>query len=230
MLKGKRRKNMKKKIFLLSLLFFTSLFTIGCQLCDCGLLLPNNPSPTPEEHFTFDENTRTITGYYNGTGWNPHGDDIVIPPTINNLPVEHIGYKAFKSDFDTWIRSVVFPDTITTIGSYAFFADCLHSLTIPDSVKSIGSYAFCNNYLTSVTIPGSVDFIDEQVFGGNPLRSITIGADVNIYNGYSIGYKGPATFPTLVPKYVEFKSFYDANGREAGTYIFTDSDTWIKAE
>jgi hypothetical protein len=222
---------MKKQIFLLLLLFITSLFTIGCQLCDCDLLLPNNPSPTPEEYFTFNEETRTITGYDNSTGdWNPQGDDIVIPPTINNLPVEHIGHKAFKSDFDTWIRSVVFPDTITTIGSYAFFANCLHSLTIPDSVMSIGSYAFCNNSLTSVTIPESIDFIDEYVFGGNPLRSITIGADVDIYNGRSIAYYEQGTPPFFEPKYVGFKSFYDANGKEAGTYIVTDSDRWIKAE
>jgi len=222
---------MKKVLSVLFLCLLIAIVTTGCQLCDCGLLLPNNTSPTPEEHFNFDEETRTITGYDNSTGdWNPQGDDIVIPPTINSLPVEHIGYKAFKSDFDTWIRSVVFPDTITTIGSYAFFANCLHSLTIPDNVISIGSAAFCNNSLTSITIPDSIDFIDEHVFGGNPLRSITIGADVNIYKTNSIGHYKAATFPTLVPEYVEFKSFYDANGREAGTYFFTDSDTWIKEE
>ncbi|MDD3032041.1 MAG: leucine-rich repeat domain-containing protein [Atribacterota bacterium] len=221
---------MKKVLSVLLLCSLVALFTAGCQLVNCGNLLPNNPIATPEEHFIFDEETRTITGYDNGTGWNPHGDDIVIPPTINGLPVEHIDHKAFKSDFDTWIRSVVFPDTITTIGDYAFFANCLHSLTIPDSVMSIGSYAFCNNSLTSVTIPKSIDFIDEYVFGGNPLKSITIGADVDIYKTNSIGHYKAATFPTLVPEYVEFKSFYDSHGKEAGTYLFTDSDTWIKTE
>ncbi len=223
---------MKKVFSVLFLCLLIAIVTAGCQLCDCGLLLPNNPSPTPEEHFTFDKETRTITGYDNGTGEiSHHGDDIVIPSTIiNGLPVEHIGNKAFDSGLYTWISSVVFPDTIMTIGSYAFFDSCLHSLTIPDSVISIGSYAFCGNHLTSVTIPESIDFIDDGTFDHNPLRSITIGADVDIYNGYSIGYYKQGTPPFYEPKYVEFKSFYNANGREAGTYIVTDSDRWIKAE
>jgi hypothetical protein len=222
---------MKKVFSVLFLCLLIAIVTTGCQLCDCGLLLPNNPSPTPEEYFTFNEETRTITGYDNGTGEiSHHGDDIVIPPTINGLPVEHIGHKAFDSGLYTWISSVVFPDTIMTIGSYAFFDSCLQSLTIPDSVISIGSYAFCGNHLTSVTIPESIDFIDDGTFDHNPLRSITIGADVDIYNGYSIGHYKAATFPTLVPEYVEFKNFYDSHGKEAGTYLFTDSDTWIKAE
>ncbi|MDD3657120.1 MAG: leucine-rich repeat domain-containing protein [Atribacterota bacterium] len=220
---------MKKQIFLLLLLFITSLFTIGCQLCDYGLLLPNNPSPTPEEYFTFDEETRTITSYDNGTGdGNPYGDDIVIPPTINGIPVEHIGHKAFDSSgLYTWIRSVVLPDTITTIGSYACINNDLHLLTIPDSVISIGSYAFYGNSLTVITIPDSINFIDEYVFGGNPLKSITIGADVDIYSGQSIGYYKEGTYPSFEYEYVGFKSFYDANGREAGTYKLINMK-WIK--
>ncbi len=219
---------MKKKIFLLTLICITSLFTIGCQLGDSGLLLPNNPSATPEEYFTFDEETKTITCYKCDFGdFNPQGDDIVIPPTIDGLPIEHIGNKAFKSGFNTWIRSVVFPDTITTIGSYAFYSNCLHSLTIPDSVISIGNAAFYFNSLTSITIPDNINFIDEHVFDGNPLRSITIGSDVDIYSKNSIGYYERATLPTLVPKYVEFKSVYDAHGKEAGTYQLINM-TWTK--
>jgi hypothetical protein len=222
---------MKKVFSVLFLCLLIAIVTTGCQLCDCDLLLPNNPSPTPEEYFIFDEETRMITGYDNSTGdWNHHGDDIVIPPTINGIPVEHIGNKAFDLDLYTWISSVIFPDTLTTIGSYAFFTSCLHSLTIPDSVISIGSYAFCGNHLTSVTISESIDFIDDGTFENNPLRSITIGADVDIYNGRSIAYYEQGTPPFYEPKYVGFKSFYDANGKEAGTYLFTDSDTWIKAE
>ena len=45
------------------------------------------------------------------------------------------------------------PDSVTTIGSYAFsYCSSLTSITIPDSVKSIGDYAFHDrSSLTSVT-------------------------------------------------------------------------------
>lgn len=66
----------------------------------------------------------------------------------------------------TKITDLVIPDTVTTIGAYAF-RDCsdLTSVTIPSSVISIGSYAFsgCSG-LTSVTIPDSVTSIGRGVF------------------------------------------------------------------
>ena len=63
-------------------------------------------------------------------------------------------------------NSVTIPDTVTSIGEYAFY-DCtsLTSVTIPDSVTSIGGSAFsgCTS-LTSVTIPDSVTSIGSYAF------------------------------------------------------------------
>ncbi|MFR6424693.1 MAG: leucine-rich repeat domain-containing protein [Oscillospiraceae bacterium] len=59
----------------------------------------------------------------------------------------------------TSLTSVTIPDSVTSIGEYAF-SGCtsLTSVTIPDSVTSIGECAFyeCTS-LTSVTIPGQRD-------------------------------------------------------------------------
>ena len=76
---------------------------------------------------------------------------VVIPEFVNGASV-----KAF-TDFYTnaSITSITIPDSVTSIGSYAFFqCSSLTSITIPDSVTSIGSYAFflCSS-LTSVTLP-----------------------------------------------------------------------------
>ncbi|MDE6007131.1 MAG: leucine-rich repeat protein, partial [Muribaculaceae bacterium] len=75
------------------------------------------------------------------------------------------------------VKDLVIPETVTSIGSYAF-SGCsgLSSVTIPNSVTSIDSGAFyhCSG-LSSVTIPNSVTSISGRVFEGcSGLSSVTI--------------------------------------------------------
>jgi hypothetical protein len=81
----------------------------------------------------------TITGYSGG------GGNVVIPSTIEGLPVTAIAPYAFFAE--TSITSVTIPNTITTIGAWAFY--------------------YCIG-LTNVTIPASVDTIMDAVFCGMP--------------------------------------------------------------
>ena len=86
-----------------------------------------------------------------------------IAEEYNGLPVKVIYQEAFKN---LNITSVVIPDSVTSIGNYAFhYCTSLTSVTIPDSVTSIGSGAFysCDS-LTSVTIPDSVTSIGHYAF------------------------------------------------------------------
>ena len=75
------------------------------------------------------------------------------------------------------ITDLVIPNTVTTIGNYAFY-NCsgLTSVTIPNSVTSIGNNSFYNcSGLTSVTIPNSVTSIGRHAFRGcSGLTSVTI--------------------------------------------------------
>ena len=72
--------------------------------------------------------------------------DVVIPNEIKGKKVTSIGAWAFEEyiqgpGFN--IKSVVIPDTVTSIGSEAF-GNCenLKKVTLPSSVTSIGTYAF----------------------------------------------------------------------------------------
>ena len=76
---------------------------------------------------------------------------VIIPNSVTT-----IGYKAFM-DCDN-LESVVIPDSVTVIDEMAFYS-CgnLKSIELPDSLKTLGNsaFGFCKS-LTTVTIPGSV--------------------------------------------------------------------------
>jgi len=127
--------------------------------------------------------------------------DIVIPETINDLPVTAIGSSAFVNK--TTISSVVIPDTVTSIGASAFagcssikiftvsdklatigdyaFNGCssLTEFDIPNSVTSIGAYAFngCST-ISEILIPDSVTTIGRNAFAGTKITEITIPASI----------------------------------------------------
>ena len=98
--------------------------------------------------------------YYSG--------DIIIPAAIivgNTFNVEQIDDYAFYRDS---ITSVTIPESITSIGEYAFCkCKVLTSVIIPSSVTRIDAGVFyeCTS-LTSVTIPNTVDTIGKDAFAG----------------------------------------------------------------
>ena len=97
-------------------------------------------------------------------------ESVTIPDSVTT-----IGNYAFA--YCDSLTSITIPDSVTTIESYAFSScDSLTSITIPDSVTTIGQYAFyyCDS-LTSVTIPDSVTTIEDDAFYDcNSLTSVTI--------------------------------------------------------
>ena len=99
--------------------------------------------------------------------------NVVIPEKVviegAEFPVTRIGDNAFEPhniNYYSRLKSVSIPNTVTTIGNYAF-NDCrgLVGITIPNSVTTIGSYAFCYcSGLLGITIPNSVTTIGNYAF------------------------------------------------------------------
>jgi hypothetical protein len=78
------------------------------------------------------------------------------------------------------LSSLVMPDTVTTIGTFAFANNQLTSLSIPNSVVSIGGNAFYQNAIASLALGKALRVIGHQAFAGNELTSVTIPASVQI--------------------------------------------------
>ena len=64
------------------------------------------------EDWRFDPDTGTLLGY------NGPDKDLVIPAEINGVPVTNIGNGVFS---DNQLTSVTIPNSVTSIGWWAFF-------------------------------------------------------------------------------------------------------------
>ncbi|MDE5853692.1 MAG: leucine-rich repeat protein [Ruminococcus sp.] len=70
-------------------------------------------------------------------------DDITLPSSYKGKPVTSIGYKAFcTNNADHITGNITIPQSITSIGNYAFWMCDFNSCVIPESVTSIGIEAF----------------------------------------------------------------------------------------
>lgn len=111
--------------------------------------------------FKVTENGIIITDYTDYTG---KGIDLVIPDTINGLPVINIDKHAFA--YCTSLKSVTISKSVTAIGDYAFFkCNNLKSVIIPEGATTIGNCAFaCCNELAPVKVLNSVTVIGRDAF------------------------------------------------------------------
>ena len=92
-----------------------------------------------------------------------------------------IGDSPWRSN--SYIKSVIVLEGVTSIGSYAFDnCSSLASITIPNSVTSIEYAAFSNCGLTSITIPDGVTWIGEHIFSNcRDLTSIEVNSGNSKY-------------------------------------------------
>ena len=94
----------------------------------------------------------------------------------------------FSVDFQPWtefrseITSIVFGDTVSQIGTFAF-CSCVNltKVVIPDSIKRIGDFAFAGCLsIKEITIGSGVTYIGTQAFASSSLlQSIEMSGPIN---------------------------------------------------
>ena len=115
----------------------TSLIAVGLLL---WLTLPARVFALDFAYIT-NNGSITITGYTNAGN---AGCQVIIPATIDGLPVTTIGDKAFSSCWQ--MNSVALPDSVTTIKMQAFHYTGLTNVMLGSNVTSLGFDVFGANY------------------------------------------------------------------------------------
>ena len=179
-------------------------------------------TPTDESYFVFNESTNTITDfvYTLATMSNPNPvniSDVVIPCKINNVDVIHIAANSFKSKN---LTSVIFPDSIETIGASAFYNnDIAGSVELPPLLTNVEDSTFYGNLLTNVIVPNNIEFIWTYAFFRNYISQLTIQNDnVILENNAFYQQRWTAEWPIIA--WANFcNSYYNT------TYIDTNNLT-----
>ena len=159
-----------------------------CTVCEEPIL--------PTEGIVYDVSADGT--YAEVIGYEGAATKILIADTYNGLPVKNIYQEAFKNM--NFITSVVIPDSVETLGAYAFaYCDQLSEITLGESLVSIGNYAFyyCTS-LTSVVIPDSVTSIGYAAFAHcHSLTSVVIGDSVETLGENAFAFCGQLSEITL---------------------------------
>lgn len=101
------------------------------------------------------------------SGLKSETSDLVIPDTIDGLPVTNIQLYSFEF---LSIKSVKFPDSIKEIGSYSF-SDCpnLTEVTLPANIEKIGFHVFENcTSLETINFPDHLVKTSDFTFENTP--------------------------------------------------------------
>jgi hypothetical protein len=146
---------------------------------DEGLTLNNDGSYTYNGlYYGLDEvaGTVSVTGVFNTYYYDmisPSIGDGVIAVSEIFVP-EMVSYKGktyivtsladgcFKGYL--YLRKVILPSTIKTIGNECFIGTGVESLSLPDELESIGNRCFQESALGSIDIPATVKYIGDRCF------------------------------------------------------------------
>ncbi len=165
---------------------------------------------------------------YNGTG-----GDVVIPDTVRYISdafYTEYGSLYLEKEKNININSVKIPDSVTTIGEYAFYnCTTVTSIDIPDTVTTILDKAFYDcEKLSDITIPDSVTYIGKSAFVRcKSLTDITIPADVDGINEMSFGLCTELTSVAIPEGAVYIEEFAFSDCYKLTDITIPDSVTYI---
>ena len=152
------------------------------KYCDCGDYITHVIPASTQGLFVEElgDGTCAVTGVgHNSETPLDAFKTIVIPPYITltdgegapvDLTVVAIGEGFLGSLGDMYlerVQEIILPDTVRSIGGYAFYGTAIDSITLPGELATIGEYAFAHcESLREIELPEGVESIGEGAFKG----------------------------------------------------------------
>lgn len=154
---------------------------------------------------------------------NPNRDTItgalIIPATVTHLDTTYTVTSIGRYAFANYTRVIQIGDSIVSGGEFEYFVQ-ITSVTIPNTITSIGSYAFMSCVgLTSIDIPETVTIIDTGAFSTcTGLTSVNLPVSIT-YLGTDVFYQCSGLTSVIIPNSVPFIG--------SGTFAYCSSLTDI---
>lgn len=212
---------MRKSSLLFVAIMLLSL--VGCGQSTQPTTNPTlKPNPVSDFNYYLNEEKQCI----NITEYIGESKVVVVPASIENLPVRFIGMSSFAG---TSVETVVLPDTVEEIWPNAFdgcqslksiqlsvnlikidiqaFRNCvnLDAITLPDGINQIGTeaFAYCSS-VTQLRIPGSLEEIGHSAFAKMyALSTLVIEDGVKSLGYYGTFIDADALKEVTIPASVE---------------------------
>ena len=186
-----------------------------------------NANGEPVQIYTYSLDS---AGFATITGYSGNASALIIPQTVDGHKVVAIGNGAFSGKLG--IRSVSFPDTVTTIGADAFNGCTnLSAVQLPSKLVSIQSQAFCNcSNLQTIDFPSTLTSIGTVAFRNcTSLRGITLPANLTEIGAWAFRDCDSITsvnIPkgiTSIPNYLPAATSFYTDWRQGEVFYGCDS-------
>lgn len=173
---------------------------------------------TPDYCFEFDSSTGTIVRYNTSSQYCNSSNMIVnIPSKINGVTVTSLGMTSFASMSN--LDKVYIPNTVTTIGTYAFASSSLKEVNLPESLTTLGDGAFQLSGVTSIKIPSGIKTVPYNAFQScQNLKDVIVPSTVDEVVSHAFQNSGIVNL-TVGAKIINYFSFGDLDSLEKLTIL-----------
>ena len=137
----------------------------GCQEDYQKWATENNIVPNPKAQVTSCYiDFKDCGTYYEVANIVPAHDSTwaIIPQTYKGKPVTGIADNA--CNYNKYPISIYLPDTITSIGNYAFEGAKINFMRLSKNLEKVGDYAFCCSNLKYIKLPDNIKTIGKSAF------------------------------------------------------------------